>query len=306
MTNDTTRRQSRQTWTAALAKAMIRSLPLVPGTLLIVGLFLLPIIWALYSSMTNQTLTGANAQNAQFVGLENYKFLLSDSRTWDAIVRTLLFVGFSVLGQNIGGFILAYLKQSVLKPVRNIVNVIVVTAWVIPEVVVGFLWYTFLRGDTAAINQVLTFFGLPPQDLLTTAPLLAVIVMNIWRGCAFSMLIYSAAIQDVPQEAIEASELDGAGEMRRIISVIIPILKPVIATTFVLTTLNTLGVFGLIWITTGGGPGARSETLSILMYNQAYGFGLIGYGSAIAVLLLGIGVIFAAIYIRISRTGNKT
>ncbi|SNU02312.1 carbohydrate ABC transporter membrane protein 1, CUT1 family [Ruaniaceae bacterium KH17] len=268
------------------------------------ALFLLPVVWALYSSMTNQTLSGANASNPSFIGLQNYVHLFTDERTWAAMWRTLLFVGFSVIGQNLGGFLLAYSKQSAARVVQKLVNTIVVTAWIIPEVVVGFLWYTLLRGDTSSLNQVLDFLGLPTQDFLTTAPLFAVIIMNIWRGMAFSMLIYSAAIQDVPEEMLEAAQLDGANRYRRIIHVIIPTINPVIATTVVLTTLNTLGVFGLIWVTTRGGPGMRSETLSILMYNEAYGTGLIGYGSAIAVILLGIGVVFALLYIRIARRGS--
>lgn len=281
--------------------ALLRALPLIPGTLLMVALFLLPVIWALYSSMTNQTLSGNNARNPSFVGLQNYVYLFTDERTWAALWRTLLFVGFSVIGQNVAGFLLAYAKQSAAPSVQKIVNTVVVTAWIIPEVVVGFLWYTFLRGDTSSLNQIFDFFNMPPQDFLMTAPLFAVTVMNIWRGTAFSMLIYGAAIQDVPEELLEAAQLDGTNRYQSVRHVVIPTIKPVIATTIVLTTLNTLGVFGLIWVTTRGGPGMQSETLSILMYNEAYGTGLIGYGSAIAVLLLGIGVIFALLYIRISR-----
>lgn len=281
--------------------ALLRVLPLVPGTLLMIALFLLPVVWAVYSSMTNQTLSGTNARNPQFVGLQNYRQLVTDTRTWAAVTRTLLFVGFSVLGQNVGGFLLAYYKQRAAPAVQKTVTTIVVVAWIIPEVVVGFLWYTFLRGDTSSLNLILGALGIPPQELLTTMPMIAVIVMNIWRGMAFCMLVYSAAIQDVPDELLEAAQLDGANKYQSVLHVTLPSISQVIASTVVLTTLNTLGVFGLIWVTTRGGPGTKSETLSVLMYNEAYGKGLIGYGSAVAMLLLAIGVIFAFIYLRVSK-----
>lgn len=268
---------------------------------MIISFFLVPIIWAIYTSLTNQGLSGVNARNPRFIGLENYYYLFTDSRTWEALGRTALFVFASVLGQNVAGFLIALGRQVATALVRNLVSTIVIVAWVVPEVVAGFLWYTFLRGDDAGMNQILGGLGFGPQYWLLNAPLVTVIAINIWRGCAFSMLVYSAALQDVPGEVLEAAEIDGAGRYHKIFGVILPIIRPVIAINVVLTTLNTLGVFGIIWITTAGGPGTRSETLPLLMYNQAYDFGLIGYGSAIAVLLLGFGIIASLVYVHLFR-----
>lgn len=285
------------------SSTLLRILPLVPATLVILGFFMVPIVWALFASLTNQGLSGAAARNPQFIGLENYYFLFTDPRTWDALARTFVFVLFSVIGQNVIGFTIAYVRQAASSGIRNIVSTIVIMAWVIPEVVAGFLWYTFLRGEDAGLNQMLAGVGLPGQEWLVTAPLTAVIIINVWRGCAFSMLVYGAALQDVPGEVLEAAEMDGAGTFLRIFGVVIPIIRPVIAINVVLTTLNTLGVFGIIWITTAGGPGTRSETLPILMYTQAYDFGLIGYGSAVAVLLLTFGVLASLLYVYLFRLG---
>jgi len=285
---------------------LIRVSPLVPATLMILGFFLVPILWAVYASLTNQGLSGANARNPQFIGLENYYYLFTDPRTWEALGRTAIFVAMSVLGQNVVGFLIAYGRQAASTAVQNLVSTIVITAWVVPEVVAGFLWYTFLRGDDAGMNQILGSLGMENQHWLLTNPMTAVIIINIWRGCAFSMLVYNAALQDVPGEVLEAAEIDGAGRFHKIFGVILPIIRPVIAINVVLTTLGTLGVFGLIWITTAGGPGTQSETLPLLMYNQAYDFGLIGYGSAIAVLLLAFGVVASLFYVYLFRVGNRT
>lgn len=284
---------------------LIRILPLVPATLMIVAFFLLPIIWALYASMTNVGLSGVNARNPRFIGLENYRYLFTDIRTWEALARTAVFVALSVIGQNCIGFIIAYARQAASDIVKSLVTTIIIIAWVVPEVVAGFVWYTFLRGEDAGMNQFLGMLGLPHQQWLLTSPLMAVIIINIWRGCAFSLLVYSAALQDVPGEVLEAAEIDGAGRLHKIFGVILPIIRPVIAINVVLTTLGTLGVFGLIWITTAGGPGTRSETLPLLMYTQAYDFGLIGYGSSIAVLLLMFGVTASLVYVRLFRVGES-
>jgi multiple sugar transport system permease protein len=288
----------------AAVRTGLRVLPMAPATLMIIGFFLVPILWAIYASMTNQGLSGVNARNPQFIGFENYTFMLTDPRTWEALGRTALFVFFSVAGQNVLGFVVAYGRNAAAPIFQNIVGTAMVTAWVVPEVVAGFLWYTFLKGETAGLNQILGLVGLAPQHWLLTDPLTAVIAINIWRGTAFSLLVYSAALQDVPRDVLEAAEIDGANGLQRVFGVILPIIRPVIAINVVLTTLNTLGVFGIIWITTAGGPGTMSETLPILMYTQAYDFGLIGYGSAIAVLLLTFGIVASLIYVYLFRVGE--
>ncbi|ASJ70743.1 Trehalose transport system permease protein SugA [Granulosicoccus antarcticus IMCC3135] len=288
-----------------MVATIARILPLAPATLMIVGFFLIPILWAVFASLTNQGLTGAAARNPVFIGLENYYYLFTDSRTWDALARTAVFVVFSVLGQNVIGFSIAYARQRASQIVQSIVTTVMIIAWVVPEVVAGYLWYSFLSAESGALNQFFSMLGMERQEWLVTDPLAAVIFINIWRGCAFSLLIYGAALQDVSSEVIEAAEIDGAGSLRKIFGVILPIIRPVILINVVLTTLATLGVFGLIWVVTAGGPGTRSETLPIYMYTQAYDFGLIGYGSAIAVLLLSLGMIASLVYVRLFNIGDK-
>jgi len=292
-------------WSRRLLGTIARVSPLAPATVMILGFFLVPIMWAIYASLTNQGLSGVNARNPRFIGIENYYYLFTDPRTWEAVGRTAAFVLLSVVGQNIFGFVIAYARNTASAFFRDLAGTIVVIAWVVPEVVAGFLWYTFLRGDDAGMNQIFGLVGLPAQEWLLTDPLAAVIVINVWRGCAFSMLVYSAALQDVPHEIIEAATIDGATPLQRVFRIILPIIRPIIAINVVLTTLNTLGVFGIIWITTAGGPGTRSETLPILMYTQAYDFGLIGYGSAIAVLLLIFGIIASLFYVYLFRVGEQ-
>ncbi len=128
---------------------------------------------------------------------------------------------------------------------------------------------------------------------------------NIWRGTAFSMLVYSAALSAVPADVYESASLDGAGPVRRFRSVTLPLMRPAIATNLMLTTLQTLSVFGLIFIMTGGGPARQSQTLPLYMYEQAFSYGQLGYGTAVALLLLLIGALASLVYLRLLPEEDK-
>jgi multiple sugar transport system permease protein len=188
--------------------------------------------------------------------------------------------------------------------VRAVVSAIVIGAWVLPEVVAGYLWSAFL-GDGGSLNVALAAVGLPTQNWLYTAPILAVAIANIWRGTAFSMLVYSAALSEVPKEIEEAATVDGAGTWRRLFSVTLPMVRRSIATNLMLITLQTLSVFGLIWTMTRGGPSGQSGTLPVYAYQQAFQFSDLGYGTALALVLLLIGGIFSLIYLRALRLGES-
>ncbi len=124
---------------------------------------------------------------------------------------------------------------------------------------------------------------------------------NVWRGTAFSMLIYSAALAEIPQEVTESAAVDGASGRQRLWHITLPMIRRSIGTNLMLNTLQTLSVFGLIWAMTRGGPGSRSQTLPVFMYDQAFLKSLIGYGTAVALLLLVVGALFSVVYLRLLR-----
>ena len=145
---------------------------------------------------------------------------------------------------------------------------------------------------------MLSGLGLGTQDWLFSLPIVAVSIANIWRGTAFSMLVYSAALSDIPLEIEEAAQVDGASGWRRLVSITLPMIRRSIMTNLMLITLQTLSVFGLIFTMTRGGPGTKSQTLPLYMYEQAFSFGNLGYGTAIAIMLLLVGAVFSLIYLR--------
>jgi len=279
----------------------VRMIPLVPAIIIMVVFLAGPIIWSFYGSLTNAALSGANAANSSFIGFDNYVKLFNDpvfpQSLWITIVFTL---ASAVISQNVLGLGIALVVTRANKKLATIVSSTVVGAWILPEIVAAFVCYAYFSQD-GTLNQILALAGLTGPNWLYTFPLLAVVLANLWRGTAFSLLVYQAALNDVPPEISEAAMIDGAGGAKRLFFVTIPMIKNTITTNLMLITLQTLSVFTLIYVMTSGGPGNDSTTLPILAYKEAFRFGNIGYGTAIATILLLIGAIFSIIYIRAAR-----
>ncbi|MEU7222562.1 carbohydrate ABC transporter permease [Streptomyces chrestomyceticus] len=279
--------------------ALLRWSPLAPATLLLLLFLAGPIGYCVYIAFTDMQLTGQ--ESASSVGLDNFRHAFGDPAFLNAVVLTLVFTLISsILGQNTLGLALAALMQRASRAVRTLTGAVVITAWVLPEIVAGFLLYTFFE-RRGTLNAILDWLHLPSQNWLFTLPILAVSFANVWRGTAFSMLIYSAALSGIPQEVTESAEVDGANGRQRLWHVTLPMIRRSIGTNLMLNTLQTLSVFGLIWAMTRGGPGSRSQTLPVFMYDQAFLKSLIGYGTAVALLLLVVGALFSVVYLRLLR-----
>jgi multiple sugar transport system permease protein len=279
----------------------VRLLPVAPAVVLLLVFLAGPVLWAFQASLTNASLTGRNARSPGWVGLENYGRLLSDPVLPLSLALTVLFVGGSaVLGQNLLGLAIALLMTRARRSVSAAVGTAVVAAWVLPEIVAAFAAYAYFSRD-GTLNQLLGGIGLDRPDWLYSFPMVAIMLANIWRGTAFSMLVYRAALNDVPSEVTEAAVMDGAGGWQRLAFITLPIIRGSIATNLMLITLQTLAVFTLIWVMTAGGPSNASTTLPVLAYQEAFKFGDIGYGTAVASVLILIGVVFGAAYVRLLR-----
>ncbi len=283
-------------------RSIRRTVPLIPAAILLVIFLAGPIVVSLWGSLTDATLSGSTAVQSDFVGLDNYIALFGNPDFPISVFNTVLFVVFSaVIGQNVLGLLLALLMRSSSRTVSAIVGTVVVTAWVLPEIVAAFAAYAFFRDD-GSFNAALSAFGLGGASWLYEYPMVIVIIANAWRGTAFSMMVYSAALGDVPPEITEAAQMDGASGAKRLFLVTIPMIRRTIATNSMIVTLQTLSVFTLIFVMTGGGPGVKSTTLPILAYQEAFKFGELGFGTAIATIMLLVGAIFSIFYIRALRS----
>ncbi|WAP53389.1 sugar ABC transporter permease [Arthrobacter sp. ATA002] len=279
---------------------------MVPAVLLLLLFMLGPVLWSIWGSFTNAALSGSAASEPRFIGVDNYVALLTDPDFPNAVWLTVVFLLVSaVIGQNFLGLGLALLMAKAPKAVRSVVGTTVVAAWVLPEIVAAFACYAFFSSD-GTLNALTGLAGIEPVEWLFAYPMIAVILANIWRGTAFSMMIYEAALNDVAPEITEAAVIDGAGSWKRLAYVTIPMIRNSISTNLMLITLQTLSVFTLIFVMTSGGPNQRSTTLPLFAYAEAFGLGKIGYGTAIATVMLLLGAVFSFLYIRVLKPGGSS
>lgn len=270
---------------------------MAPACALLLVFVVGPILYSLYLAFTDTRLTGAAAANPRWIGFDNFSRLLESPGLVNAVWLTTVFVvGSAVIGQNVLGLTIALLLRNRSTLVKALVGAVIVSAYVFPEIVPSFMWFSLLSTD-GLVNTILAAVNLPAQSVLTDQPMVAIILADVWRATAFSMLVYSAALSDIPSDLMEAANLDGAGYVRILRSITLPLLRPTMFTNLMIITLPTLSLFTTIFVLTGGGPGDQSETMPIFMYRQAFQFGDLAYGTAISMVLLGMGAVITIIYV---------
>lgn len=241
--------------------------------------------------------------NPVFVGFANYKELFADSKFWNAVSNTIIFVVVSVIAHlAIGMFFAMMLNSKYFKTrTKTIARVIYILPWVFTASVVAILWKLMLQ-PSGIVNYLLSFV---PQVSRTTEWLsdssiaLAVICfINIWCGYPFYMISILAGLQGISGDLYESAAIDGATATQSFFHITIPQLKPILISIAMLDFIWTLQSFNVIWMLTGGGPVYSTETLSIYIYKLA--FQKLDYsmaGTAATVLLI-VCVIIAIFYVR--------
>jgi raffinose/stachyose/melibiose transport system permease protein len=224
-----------------------------------------------------------------FVGFENFTKLWSDEATRGSLVNTLLLTVAIVLVQNGIGLLLALGVHARIKS-RSLLRVIFFAPAVVSPVMVAFLWkYVYNPKPNEGLNGLLAAVGLGSwrQDWLGDPDLAlwSVAFMVVWQFAGYSMVIFLAGLESVPDNLIEAAMIDGAGRWQRFRHVTWPLLAPAVTVNVMLSTIGGLKLFDQVYAATNGGPGYASETLSTVLYKQAFVFGNYGYSTAIALVL---------------------
>lgn len=250
------------------------------------------------------------SQAKSFVGIENFLTMAKDPQALSAIGHTLLIAVTITIIQNLVGLLLALGVNTRIKS-RNVLRVLFFAPAIIVPVATGYLWQN-LFSPNGAINALLDTLGLGflKQDWLGDGNIAiwCICVVIIWQLAGYSMVIFLANLQSVPTEIIEASYVDGAGPFRRFWSIIRPELAPAITINLMLSIIGGLKIFDQVWVMTNGGPGGSTETMSTLIYKNAFQFGNFGYGIAIALVLsVLVAVISGSQYALLGRQtgGNR-
>jgi multiple sugar transport system permease protein len=277
------RRQRRNRWN--LTENLAGYLFLAP-TILVLGTFVvLPILYAVFLSLHKVQLLGGIEY--QFIGFRNFSRLVEDERVWIALKNTAEYVAIVVPSQTILALVLAVTLNSGIRG-KNWWRILYFLPTVTSSAVLTLIFMWIYNTD-GLLNDVLAFLGLPTYNWLgdPAVALKAIMIMNIWSTAPFYMVIYLAALQDIPQKLYEAAELDGANAWKQFIYITIPLLKPV---TFFVVAIGIIGTFQLfdqsyIFSAGTGGPNNATLTLVLLIYQAVFRNLQMGYAAAIAFLL---------------------
>lgn len=271
---------------------------LVPAAVMSLLLIALPLIGLVSVSLFDWNLTRPGSW--RFVGLSNYARLLQDGHFWKTIATTGWFVVGSVSLQLSAGIAIALLFNHRL-PGLGLIRTLFLAPMMIAPVFAGMIWRLFLSDDFGIVKYGLQLLGWVDPPLWLADPafaLHAVIVISAWQWIPFVVLFVLAGLQVIPAELYEAAKLDGAGPLKRFRYVTLPLLAPIVTTVALFRIIDAIKVFDLIYATTAGGPGDATETISYLVYQTSMTFFDLGYGSAVATLMLvvvaGLAVLMVA------------
>lgn len=289
---------------AARRQQLAAWLFIAPVAIYLVMFYAYPLYRNLDLSFRNYTLRSFITGSADFVGLENYRAVLSDPAFGTALWNTVVFTGVSLLFQYAIGLALAVFFFRKF-PLATTLRALFLVPWLLPLLVSASVWAWMLNSDSGVINWFLKSIGLDPIYWLTSPSwsLTSVLITNIWIGIPFNLVVLYSGLQAIPDELYEAAALDGASKWATFWRITFPLLRPVSAITLLLGLVYTLKVFDIIWVMTRGGPGDSSMTLAIWSYRLGFGGGSPHLSPAAAVgnVLIVIAFIFGLLYIRAQR-----
>jgi ABC-type sugar transport system permease subunit len=272
---------------------------LAPGGLILAVFVIYPLIATAWMSLHEWTI---GSDDNPWVGLDNYTALFADPRFWNALRVTLLFTATVVVVQLVFALVLAQaLKRT------SWFNSLLRSAFYFPTIVslavVGVIWQFLLDPQIGLISTWLTDLGVPSIDYLRdpSTALGALIVVGIWKGLGFTLIILLAGIQGVPDELYEAARIDGASKARQFVSITVPLLRPSITFAAVIATIQGLQLFDLNYVMTKGGPLFATESVVMYLYQRGFIDFQMGYASAIAWALFLIILAISFVQLRLLR-----
>ena len=247
---------------------------------------IVPTVGSLYYSFTSWD--GINP-NVNFIGLANYKEIVTSARFGNALKNTVVLTVFISLFENAIALALAILVDRVFK-LKNIFRSLFYIPVLISGIVSGFIWKVMYNYSFGVINAMLKSVGLETlmQDWLgnTHLTLIMIGIVLVWKGAGYYMIIYLASLQSISSDILEASEIDGASAWHKFTKITLPLISGAFTINFTLSLINGLKVFDQINVMTDGGPGFTSETLVYLLYKVGFNEGRQGFGTAVGVVLL--------------------
>ena len=272
---------------------------LSPMMLLVIVFFFIPVVLTVVLSFTDMDYRF----QWNFVGFQNFKDISTDFIIPKVVVNTLVYT-FVTLGLfNVGSALLiSLLTTSMPDSWGGFFRTLWMLPRLTPSVVYGLLWlWVFDPTEHGLVNFFRSMFGLPPQNWLYQAPMLMVIIANGFIGASMGMLVFTAAIKAIPIDYYRAALIDGASWWMITRKITLPLIKWQVLFVTAYQTLSLLTSFEYILIITDGGPVFRTEVWALYTYHMAFSNYRFGYGAALSVILVVMGIIFALVYLKLFK-----
>jgi multiple sugar transport system permease protein len=240
----------------------------------------------------------------EWVGLDNYVRMVNDPIFWDSLRVTVVYVVMNIGVQTVVALLIAVLMQRLTQ--SALVRGIVLTPYLVSNVVTGIVWLWMLDTQLGIGNQILgalgfghiAFFGSQAWAIPTIA------LINVWRHVGYTALLLFAGLQAIPKDMYEAGRIDGAGEWRMFWRISLPLLRPILALVLIMTVIGSFQVFDTVAVTTAGGPANATNVLQFYIYGAAFGRFQFGYASAMSVALLIVLSVITIVQYRLTKAGH--
>jgi multiple sugar transport system permease protein len=272
---------------------------LLPSLVFLLLVVVVPALFAGYISVTKYNLTGAKGI---YIGLTNFQQMVHSPAFLTSFGRTIFFTSLAVFLELLFGFLVAMGLHKISRYKSFLLN-FVVLPMVITPAVIGYLFRFMMEPSYGIINYVVKLLGFEAIAFTgsSTWSLFSVVIADVWQWTPFMALSILAGLQAIPDEPFEAARMDGANAWQRFKWVTVPLLMPIISVSLLIRGMDAFRIFTKVYIMTQGGPGTSSEVLSMYVYQEAFSFGNLGYGTSVALFMLYIILIGSWIYLKYTK-----
>lgn len=266
-----------------LKKEKMYLLFMLPALVMYTIFLIYPMITSFYYSLTDWD---GLSREINFIGFENFKYMLKDDGFIIAIKNTLIFVAMDVIIQNVMGLGFALLLQAKIRS-RNLLRALFFIPVIMAPIVVSFIWTYIYNYENGVLNLIGQSLGFLKMDFIGNPQyaIYFVVISGIWQWFTYRMIIYVSGLQGISKDLYESANIDGAGKISTFFKITLPMLMPSISINVMLCTIGALKQFDIVFTMTNGGPGYATEVISTKIYREAFTNMSMGYGTAIGVVL---------------------
>ncbi|MEK1902050.1 sugar ABC transporter permease [Rhizobium sp. 1399] len=273
----------------------------VPALVVIAAVIVFPWVFTLWMSVNSWTL----GQPVVFAGLDNYTRLLVDMRFWESLWHTALYTLLAVVAPLFLGTLAALIFDAQF-PFRGLLRGVFVMPMMATPVAIALVWTMMFHPQLGVLNYLLSLVGIGPQEWIynQNSVIPSLVLVETWQWTPLIMLIVLGGLAAVPREPYESAEIDGANAWQKFRYLTLPMIAPFLMIGVMIRSIDAVKSFDIIYAMTQGGPGTASETINIYLYNTAFSYYDIGYGSAMAVVFFIIIVALSFVLMMIRQRAN--